>query len=663
MIKKGLFGISFINKRPFTTISACRAKVRRGHGGGGSSSIKRKTIGNKNDNKTFKPINRIRQAVDKEHDEMISNLANEHSIKMKWKEFIDNKEERDVEETIKLILEKIIGFSDYSKLEQLEPTLWKLLKKQVVKYDMIVGPNVDDSADGEIQKFEFPNDLKMGIIQCRENKDYGSMLRLYDYFFQLLVKSPMMQEIENREELCRINFIDDGEDGSNENENMIKLMEGLDDSRKEYKDGEYDEPVRIYEGKLIKKIEKEWYDLKEPRNLKIYHKGFNQLVGLLNNERWDNKFEGKFIDDFIKDLIKSGMRLEYEEIEIMIKNIIRFQKFDEEMYNMLKNDILHKEMGIDIITPNIYKIFLNGALLNNEFKLFERVIEEFSNENYLIDREIFQFLTIYYSKIGDIEKMMNVLWLEIMEFKVILFTEDLKIIIDSLIRVGLRSVGVDLMKSLIIITEGFDEMRVVENEAKEDNGRFERELIDPMLDLNLLFSYYGSDSIMVKPEINSDIVKSILITSEDIKEYEKLKGMIMSVEDFEIDCEMIKVELLIKEKFGVYSKRDEGFEEFQKSMVNALERLSMEEIDKLVMDVEFLEVFVKIVEHFIAIGVVDGEDGDVARAMGGILVAREAHAQGVAREATSVANVRGALRLERYGEVLRHVLVLARIEG
>lgn len=585
--------------------------TRRSHGG----SNKIITKNNKNNRINIPPqapiFNKNINRVTKEKETNIDKEDNKINLNFKWKEYIDSKEKIDNEIIIREILEKIIGFSEYSKIQTLEDNLWTLLKKRVVIYDNIFGPKEEEEIEGEVEVFQYPLNIKEGIIQCRDINDYENMVRIYDYYFQLLIKSPLMHDIDNREELIRI-F---GEIDENDNkyiEKIFKLIEELENSIKINKFGNKEESVKIFEDRIIEKIEKEWYKIKEPRNLKIYQYNYNKFLKILKNDlRFE--FNGKFIDDYCRDLMKSEMKFEYEEIEIMIKNIIKFQKFDIKMYNKL-NDIIRKEMGL-IITPEIYKIFLRECLKNGNFENFEIIIEDFyEKDGFLIDKELIEILIIYYSKIGDFNKLIKIIKLEIIEFKIPLFKEDFKIIIESFIRIGMRSIGIDLIKSLMIILRGIKIEDNNEDKFKRDKDMESlRELNDGLLDLNMMNNTNGNDCLMIKPDIDHSLISGLLITCKTFKEYEKLFSEIYDEELIELSCELIKIDLLIKDKFGIYYEKD-GFKKFQDSIVYGMERFSIEEIDKFVEDKETIEVIVKIIERFVEEKVVEGDN--VAKHMG-----------------------------------------------
>lgn len=221
-------------------------------------------------------------------------------------------------------------------------------KRKVIIYDNLVGPKEEID-----EIFEYPNNIKECIIECRNNKDYDNMILIYDYFFQLLTKSTLIKEFDNRERLIRLNEgIEDEEDIEHINK-LKELINELEINNKINKNSNKNG------NKLIKEIKQEWIKVKEPRNLKIFkniNNEYNKLIKLINKEEINELFYGKFIELFCFDLINSEMKFEYNEILIMIKNFIKFKKpFNFENYKIIK-EIINKEIGL-ILIPEIFKIF------------------------------------------------------------------------------------------------------------------------------------------------------------------------------------------------------------------------------------------------------------------------------------------------------------------
>lgn len=613
----------FSNVCRFSTSVLCYAKRKRGHGQAhgnvNNTGTKSKTASIQQI--SFKPINNKTTKTSGLNNNIIDEVGIDYERTIHWKKYIDGIgcEKTDRSLIMKNSIEKLLKFSEYSEVTSLENCLFNVLKKHIAIYDQIVGPVEEDESsidnDNNERRFEFPENIKMGILHCRDNGDYGNMVRLYDYFFQLLVKSPLGNQIDHREELSRLNEID-----NEENSDKYQIIDELIDKLYQINRDNIikDEAVNFYEKEIIKQIEFKWYEIEKPRNLQIYNSSFNKIIKLLKNETYFTYFNDKFIDDFLKDLITSDMNFEYDEFNILINNIKKFQKFDFKMYKKLTDEILKMNM---IVTPDIYKLFIKCAIENKEFKLAEIILKDFSNEKFVIDREIFQLLQLLYSNTGDIDKFLRLIDLEFNEFSIVLFKEDFKILIESMIRIGLRSLAVDFFKSLIIINNGFIELKNegIEKEINREDLIEQRQLYDGLMDLSLICSF--KKILMTKPEINDEIITPILITCDNFEEYEKLSSMVTEIIGFKLSSEFIKIELLMKDKFGLFTN---NFTQFQQCMVRAIENLEINEIDKLICDYEFVEVFNKIVDNFVATKELDIEsDNDVAEAYGAMLVYEE----------------------------------------
>jgi hypothetical protein len=663
---------NFRNLRNFSTsLINNTKKIRRGHGG-----IKPNKPISRINKLNFKPINN--KTIDNNKNEgknekkIIDNsnikdkLDNEYKILMNWYNYIENEDNNNIQNNeiiIKNILENIIAYSEFNKNEQLEDNMWKLLRKQVIIYDNMVGPLEGEGEEGinnnnNNNRLEIPEDIKEGIIYCRENKDYDNMLRLYDFYFQLLTKSPLMHEIEHREELIRNNQINIEEEGEDKFNKMNDLVDKFYNIFKE--EIKRDKSVEIVLKNFAIEIEKEWYKIEIPRNLKIYYSSYNKLIKILNNEENLKLFDIKFINDFFKDLINSEMNFEYDELKIMFSNIIRFQKFNDKIYENFKIDIIEK-MNM-VITPEIYKIFLRACLIGNEFKLFKKILKDFNKEKYMIDREIIEILIKYYSIIGDINKLIKTIKFEIIEMKIPLFNKDFKNLIDSLIRIGYRNASVDIMKSLIIVSNNNSTFN--NNEMREDLIKLNM-LEDYEIDFNLMLSYI-KDIIVIKPIINDEIFNNILITSESLQEYEKLQDIIRSNIGHELTAEQIKIEILINETFGVFDDNDnkKGFNKFQNIIKNAFEKLSFEQIDQLVSDKDFVASVIRIIDKCVAQQIINlEEDSEMAHAYGCLLVASETETDIDNNNKGLLLNVAQARELLRqvHAPLAGHVLTLAGI--
>lgn len=703
-----LYKRSVIGRRLFSTAFTCHASVqtkkkerrtRRSHGGGVqvplTSLAQRKKEAAVSTG--FKPVNRAKKAEAKQHDDLLAELSQEHGVQMRWKSYIDGEEAGarpgwSSEERVRGVLEKLIGFSEYTKVGGLEKDVWTLLKRQVAVYDTMVGP-VEGEGEGEGEgerheeggvRFEFPRDIREAILQCRENRDYANMLRLYDYFFQLLAKGPLMHQIERREELYRVNFGDGGA-AEEVRDELNGLLDRLDECRRVYGADagvhKGDMAVALYERRLVQQLEAAWYRLEAGmRNLSIYHDGFGRLVKALGSRRYGALFGAPFVDEFCRDLLGSEMGMEYDEVTVMLRNIARCQRFDRTLYVRLKDEVTG-QMQL-ALTPELYCVFVEAALASREYGLVEEVLGDFYGDGYLVDRGLFVLLLRYYSTVGDEARLLRTVELLVHEFRVPLFEQELAELVGAFVRVGLRSAAVDVVKSLMIVNNAYQE-RVAEDEDSEDtntdantdaDGAVE-ELEDPLWDVGMFTACCGADTLATVPVLTEDVVCPVLATSPSLAEFDETWRLLEEEPGFVLTSELVKLRLLVLDRFGVFG-RPGGAQQLQNVMVAALSRLDLVQIDRLVLDPEFVEVFAKTAGVLLEAGELDGDSADVAAAYGAfcgdvgdtntrvadaIDASTDAAGSAAVSAADGVADARQRLRETVCAPRVQHVLVLAGI--
>ena len=509
----------------------------------------------------------IRSEIDK----FIDENAN---IEKQWLKILNSKEKINKDQIIEELLKKIINSSEREKDEELSGDINEALINQVIKYDTMYGPKGEG-------KDNYPNEIRDGIMECREGEDLINMVKIYDIYFTLLKKSFIIKNIERREEVIRNIGIN----------------------------GDYDNGLeKAIEDKRYEEVEELWYKIEKPRNLNIYYSSYNKLMKLIKKE--GNKMNGKFIDEFLKDLIISDIGLEYDEIDIMINNIIRFQKFNKEVYEEIKKE-LEDEFNLKISLDN-YLNFFNGALMNNEFKLCEKIIKDIYNEGYLLDRKLIQMMIEYYGKIGDDYRVFKMVEYMIKVNKMKMFSKDWELMINNLMKIGYRSVSIDIIKGLIIIQDGFEGGY----EGNDNDNDIDIEYDNKIRDLeifNTSTKSFENDIIIIKPKITIDMINNILISSENVEEYERLIDIIDNEHNKELinSGEIFKIELMVKHGFEVFTSR----EIFRECVIGGLNRMKIEEVDKFVSDDESIRVITSICGEWIES---EGED-EVVMAYGKLL--------------------------------------------
>lgn len=513
----------------------------------------------------------IRSEIDK----FIDENAN---IEKQWLKILNSKEKINKDQIIEELLKKIINSSEREKDEELSGGINEALINQVIKYDTMYGPKGEG-------KDNYPNEIRDGIMECREGEDLINMIKIYDIYFTLLKKSFIIKNIERREEVIRNIGIN----------------------------GDYDNGLeKAIEDKRYEEVEELWYKIEKPRNLNIYYSSYNKLMKLIKKE--GNKMNGKFIDEFLKDLIISDIGLEYDEIDIMINNIIRFQKFNKEVYEEIKKE-LEDEFNLKISLDN-YLNFFNGALMNNEFKLCEKILEDIYNEGYLLDRKLIQMMIEYYGKICDEGRVFKMVEYMIKVNKMKMFSKDWELMINNLMKIGYRSVSIDIIKGLIIIQDGFE--GGYEGNDNDNDNDIDIECDNKIRDLeifNTSTKSFENDIIIIKPKITIDMINNILISSENVKEYERLIDIVDNEHNKELinSGEIFKIELMVKHGFEVFTSR----EIFRECVIGGLNRMKIEEMDKFVSDDESIRVITSICGEWIE-SESEGED-EVVMAYGKLL--------------------------------------------
>lgn len=625
----------------------------------------------------LKSVNKESSKTDAERnrrsEEILDKVNKEEFYFANWKKYLDSMKKGDENASIRSILEHIIKFSEYSKVNALEPNEWRLLKKQVVLYDNMVGPLNEETgghgADGDDGRLQIPGNIKDVILYCREKEDYANMVSVYDMFFQVLIKGPMMRAIEHREELVRIHGNDMDENSNEHGSRIGELIDRLDDIC--VNELCRDKAVEIMEKRLVEQIEREWYQLEKPRNLNIYHHtSYNKLVRLLSKKGYLDHFQGEFVNEFIKDLVTSEMGFEYDELNILFRNILRFEKICPDMYLKFREDVI-QNMGM-VVTPEIYKIFLESCIKNNELGLFERILGDFRSEGFSLDRRMFQLLQEYYSRVGDAARLLKVMELEIMRYNLPLFLQDWEVMVNCLVRVGYRSAAVDLVKSLIIVNQGVE--RAEDADADAADAKHLNRLQDPATDLDMMVSF-NSETIMTRPEITGALVAPVLVTCGDLAEFESLRVLL---DGYAQTSQSVLVELLVKDKFSAELEAGgAGFRWFQESIFRALNGLPIGEIDALLAQRDFWAVVARVAERMVR-QAGDAAPDELLEAYGAVLQLGERPQDPVVGETDlpagaalpdpaaaapleCVASLRHALRHSCYQRLLRHVLAVAGI--
>lgn len=626
--RRGLLG-----RRQFATAAACLAKTRRGHGGGGkchgAGGVPLTSLGERR--RPFRPVHRTSETAGQAEKELAAALGQAQE-QLRWKEYLDagdGQYRSGAEEEAAIsrrVLEKLIGFSEYSKAGALEKDVWTLLKKQVAIYDNMAGPLEDESAGaaaGET-RLELPREIRLAVLQCRATKDYANMLRLYDCFFQLLVKGPLLREAERREELYRLNGCDADADAYGP---LVALLDELELSRQTFGDADVDVAVEAYEQTLVRRIEAAWYAVGDNaaggvaasslRNLRIYHSGFPALVRLLATDRYACVFGARFVDDFCRDLLRSEMGLEHDELCVMVRNLVGRGRFDAATYAGLRREVAGGP-GL-AVTPALYGLFLEGAVAGGEPALAAAVAADCAADGYVLDRTLLRALLRMYAAAGDGRRVLRTVDLAVGS-GVPLFAPDLRAVVESLVRGGRRSVAVDVVKSLMIVSNGCAEWAAAADAAADADGS-ERELDDPMLDVGLLFSHYGSDTLLVRPAVDDAVVVPVLATCDTLAEYDALWALVTDDPGFVLTAELVKVDLLLRDRFGVFAGGGvpaAGHAALQRCIHYAMARLPLPQIDRLVLDPDFVEVFVKVCDQLFHTGGLDGDDDALAAAYGAL---------------------------------------------
>lgn len=529
---------------------------------------------------------------------------------------------------VQRLLERIIAYSEHSTLENLSETRQDALLKLVQVYDHIGRGDADDK---ELELIT--GTVRDAIVQCRENNDFTTLLRVYDAYFPTFVDALLTMHSESREELHR--DMGDAFVQSDVEMNSLERLRNIDASKSMWDrevSGEMEEAVRD--------LCEEWYALERPRNLRVLYTGLDEIVRLLRDERILMRFGGEFVDDFIKDLLVSDMGLEWADIEVMVRNVLRFQHLGDTLYDTLKGEIIKLNGGM---SADLYRVLLEGAIRNSEYKLCERIMTDFSKDGFVLDRIMSHAVLKWLSGSGQQVRAMALLKYMVEEMKLVLFSEDWKVIVDSLVRLGRRDVALDVVKALVIIDNGSGE----ESESTSTStSTLSLTLQDEMRTfdmMNATTKAFSGELLCCRENVTSSVVESVVVTSSNVEEWEQLTGLLEeALGDRARSSELCKIELIVKTQHGVYDGDRSQFA----ATVERILALPLEQVDRFVQDDECVEAVVAAAGRFMA--VVEQEGDDEALAAYGELLQGDASASALAvREA------------EAKAAVLRHILAVA----
>jgi hypothetical protein len=519
---------------------------------------------------------------------------------------------------IQRLLERIITYSEQSRLENLSETRQDALLKLVQVYDHI-GRGDGDGDDKELELLT--GTVRDAIVQCRENNDFTTLLRVYDAYFPTIVDALLTIHSESREELHR--DMGDAFVQSDVELNSLERLRNIDASK-----SMWDREMSGEMEEAVSDLCKEWYALERPRNLRVLYTGLDEIVRLLRDERILMRFGGEFVDDFIKDLLVSDMGLEWADIEVMVRNVLRFQHLDDNLYDTLKGEIIKLNGGM---SADLYRVLLEGAIRNSEYKLCERIMTDFAKDGFVLDRTMSHAVLKWLSGSGQEVRAMALLMYMVEEMKLVLFNEDWKVIVDSLVRLGRRDVALDVMKALVIVDNGSGEESESTLTLQDEMRTFDM--------MNATTKAFSGELLCCRENVTSSVVESVVVTSNNVEEWEQLTGLLEeALGDRARSSELCKIELIVKTQHGVYDGDRSQFA----ATVERILALPLEQVDRFVQDDECVEAIVAAAGRFMA--VVEQEGDDEALAAYGELLQGDASAS-ASREAKAA--------------VLRHILAVA----
>lgn len=298
-----------------------------------------------------------------------------------------------------------------------------------------------------MRKEDLPGDVYNVIEKCERVQDWEGMLKVYDAYFGMLVKVPLVKFTEKRDEICR-EMQEEFRDGVSFEEELNGDNDDNGDNGDNGGNGDNgDNGRRLYEA-----IEKGWYKLDKPRNLNLWGQGQYQLV-LHKIDKEMDKFNSSFIDDFFKDLLNSEIGVEYEEMRILLKGILRRRRMDVMLYEGVVADM--GQMGMKM-TPEMFLMVMEASIQDGEKELTERVLHDYAAYRYLPERRMARMMMRHYSYCGDVGKVLqsiDMLVEDAVGSQTGVFEEDLKEVVDSLVRIGFREEAIEVIKALIVVQE------------------------------------------------------------------------------------------------------------------------------------------------------------------------------------------------------------------
>lgn len=460
-----------------------------------------------------------------------------------WYEYIEQPLIGNRESCMREILEDILFYSGFESLERLEKNKWELLKRDVVKYDSIVGPGCENGID-------MPKSISKAIENCRG--DAGALVRIYDIFIQMVIKAAGSRE-------DRI-WGDD-----------LSLESGLNKYDALMNEGVEDLAMKLVKKEVVMEIEEGWKQLEEPRMIKLDVNIYNRML------KMSDDFSSEFLNLFLKDLIDCGIGIEPIEFEIVLNNLKKSDNLNYEMYLKLREDL--DKLGVSV-TPKAYEMLLECD--------YKNLIKDYVKEGYSIDNSMVRVLIKKYAEMGDLDRMIKIIKYSMKEMKNPWFEEDWENVLQSFVKAGYRSGAVDILKSLVIIREGWKEEIGEEDAGDEDYCYL-------LQDADVLVNSVCKNGKLIESVPGwKEGHLSLLITSDKKSEFEELIKILGAPSS----AEEVKVRLLMKEKFGYFDDGSGwgGFEKFQECIAEAMNSLPLEEIDSLVLDRESIGIICGIVE-------------------------------------------------------------------
>ncbi|OWB73298.1 hypothetical protein B5S31_g3036 [[Candida] boidinii] len=509
---------------------------------------------------------------------------------------------------IEIFKSKFLNLSNQNNLEKLKIDIFKSIIPYMTKF-------VDN-----FLKDEFTNDPTFNeLLKNDKNAAY-----IYS-IVQFIKSSTELDIIEQRFKVQRLNDID---------QNLYKSFKTELDKidNEEYEEDSNNNNNNNNLNKFdINLLLDQYFKFPQPRSLRILSDDLEKFLNILNNNYIEKiyKFNSNEVSTIYSDVLESGMSLTPNEYSTWLQLSLGNIEFNTEMYDNLTKSL--PEAGVNLNLDH-YNIFLTASLEARNFTLFDKILNDmFYKLEFEPDRYTLGLMNNYCGYTKDLNKWLNLWDLRMNNYNYCLQEMDLRGMIATLIELNQVDAAKSILHTILLTEEYYKEFSTnslstsqsqqqqqqqYENESIVSDEEFKEiipyehpmEIYDLVVDDQKLLMYFIHPTAL--------IFEPFFQSAESYKEIKDLMKIMETNGDINLnlDCfygifQVIKYELdtfIMKNENFESTQLNVSFSEFQKIITKIL--TNNEIYINYLFDQIILNNFIKIIENYIQIGEIDGND-------------------------------------------------------